>query len=293
MSRAWEARVREVVDELLAPLVDGDGTSSSTTSRQIPVVIVAEMLGVPEERHEDFRRWSTTIAGNIAFGLERPEVREVMAQAAAEFNEYMSEEIERHRREQPDDVFTVMVNMPDWTDAADPLRRAGPAAGRVRHDGEADGAVPGRARAAPGRRRLVAEQPELIPNAIEEVLRWTGVSQTSPKLVMRDTVLAGPELKDGDFVYALLPRRTATRRGWPDPQGFDVLRELKPHLAFGIGPHVCIGAPLARLETKVALEALLRIAPEYRLRDVDYGHRVPRPRPRRGRDRRPGGGLAV
>ena len=93
----------------------------------------------------------------------------------------------------------------------------------------------------PEQRRLLAEQPELIPNAIEEVLRWSGVSQVSPKLVVRDTVLAGTELKDGDIVYALLIAANRDPSRWPDPQRFDVLREPKPHLAFGVGPHVCIG----------------------------------------------------
>jgi cytochrome P450 len=268
----WEARVREVVGELLAPLEDGGGVFELEDFTRIPVVIVAEMLGVPEERHADFRRWSNTIAGNIAYGLERPEVRELMAQAAAEFNAYMSDEIERHRREQPDDVFTVMVNMPDWSEAE--IRSGALVLLLAGYDTTAK--LLGESLVAleqhPEERRRVAEQPELIPSAIEEVLRWSGVSQTSPKLVLRDTELAGTELKEGDIVYVLLSAANRDPSRWAEPARFDVLREPKPHLAFGTGPHVCIGAPLARLETRVALEALLRTAPEYRLRDVDYGH---------------------
>ena len=60
--------------------------------------------------------------------------------------------------------------------------------------------------------------------------------------------------------------------GWPDPHRFDIRREVKPNLAFATGQHLCLGAHLARLETKIALDALLRIAPEYHLRDIDYGN---------------------
>ena len=62
-----------------------------------------------------------------------------------------------------------------------------------------------------------------------------------------------------------------TRNGGPIPDILDVRRPYQPNLGFSIGPHICIGAALARLETKVALEALLKLAPEYHLRDVDYG----------------------
>ena len=67
----WEARVREVVEDLLAPLVaGGESVDLISDFTKIPVVIVAEMLGVPEERHDDFRRWSHTIVSNLAFGHE-------------------------------------------------------------------------------------------------------------------------------------------------------------------------------------------------------------------------------
>jgi cytochrome P450 len=72
---------------------------------------------VPEERHQDVRRWSSTIVSNLSFGHEPPEKRRLMGEAVGEVNEYVYEEIARHRREQPDDLFTVMLNLPDWTEA--------------------------------------------------------------------------------------------------------------------------------------------------------------------------------
>jgi cytochrome P450 len=139
----------------------------------------------------------------------------------------------------------------------------------------------------PEERRLLADNLELVPNAIEEVLRCYGTAHRIVREPVRDTQLGGAELKDGDMIYLLLAAGNRDPSRWADPQRFDVRREFKlhlgqPHLGFGIGPHICLGAPLARLETKVALETILRLAPEYRLREIDYGKNYGARGPERG-----------
>jgi cytochrome P450 len=123
----------------------------------------------------------------------------------------------------------------------------------------------------PDQRRLIVDDPSLIPAAVEEVLRWCGVVQMIPRRVARDTTVAGTELAAGDQVYAMIAASNRDPARWSDPQVFEVRRELKANLGFGWGPHLCIGAPLARLEARIALERLLSLAPEYGLRGVDYG----------------------
>jgi cytochrome P450 len=123
----------------------------------------------------------------------------------------------------------------------------------------------------PDQRRLLVEDPSLIAPAIEEVLRWSSVVQAIPRRVEHDTELAGVELSAGDQAYALIAAANRDPLRWSDPDRFDVGREPKAHLGFGWGPHLCIGAPLARLETRIALERLLALAPEYRLSEVDFG----------------------
>ena len=274
----WESRVREVVEELLAPLVGaGETVDLIADFTKIPVVIVAEMLGVPEERHDDFRRWSNAIISNLSFGHETPEKRRVMDEAIAELNEYLTEEIERHRTEKPDDLLTVMVNMPNWSDAE--IRSSSVNLLLAGYDTTAK--LMGESLVAleqhPEQRRLVAEDPALIPNAIEEVLRCYGASQAIIRLAVHDTVLGGAEVKAGEIIYTMLAAANRDPARWQDPDRFDVRRELKAnlghqaHFGFGWGPHVCLGAPLARLEVKAALETLLRLVPEYSLSDIDYG----------------------
>jgi cytochrome P450 len=268
----WEPRVREVVEKLLTPLAEGRPDFDLITDfTRIPIVIVAEMLGVPEEHHDDFLRWSNAVTGNVGWGHERPEIRRIMDEAVAELNEYLTEEIERHRREQIDDLLTVMMNQPDWSHAE--IRSSTVNLLLAGYDTTAKlmASALEVLEQHPDQRRLLVESPELIPNAIEEVLRWGAVAQALTRVVKVDTEFAGTPLQEGQVVFLMIAAANRDPARWPDPDRFDVRREFKPNLGWGSGPHVCIGAPLARLETKVALEALLRIAPEYRLRDIDYG----------------------
>jgi cytochrome P450 len=125
----------------------------------------------------------------------------------------------------------------------------------------------------PDQRREIAENLELLPAAIEEAMRWGGpVQYTSPRLILQDTELAGVEISKGQTLYVFLAAANRDPRRWEDPHRFDIHRENKSNVGFGWGPHLCLGAPLARLETKVAVEHLLRVAPEYSLRDIDLGN---------------------
>jgi hypothetical protein len=278
ITKRWEPRVREVVEALLAPLIEGDGSVDLVGDfTKIPVIIVAELLGVPEQHHDDFRRWSHEIISNLRFGYESDENRRIMDRAIGELNDYLLASIEQHRREQPDDVLTVMVNMPNWTDAE--IRSSALNVLVAGYDTTAK--LMGECLVALERHadqlRMLVEHPELIPNAVEEVLRCYGAAQAIVRLAVQDTVLGGAELNNGDVLYVMLAAGNRDPSRWPDPHRFDVRREFKPHLGqphlgFALGPHVCLGAPLARLEVQVALETLLRLAPGYRLREIDYGN---------------------
>jgi cytochrome P450 len=284
-SAVWEPRVREVVDELLSPLIDGaEGFDIIADFTLIPTIIVAEMLGVPPERHEDFRRWSHTINSNLSFGHETPEQRAALVQAGAELHEYLIEELERHRHEQPDDVLTTMLRSPGGMSEDEILSTAFILLGAA-YDTTAK--LLSNSLVALERhteqRHMIAEDPSLVPAAVEEVLRWCSVVQMIPRRVAQDTVLAGTELSAGDQVYSMIAAGNRDPSRWTDPERFDVLREQKAHLGFGWGPHLCIGAPLARIEARIALERLLELAPDYRLCDVDYGDAFFIRGPERGR----------
>lgn len=203
----WEQRVEEVVEQLLAPLAAGDDTFDLIADfTMVPTITVAEMLGVPEERHGDFRRWSNAIVSKLAFGHENAEARAVLAQTAIELNQYLAEEIERHRRERPDDLLTAMVQASDEGQMNGDEVRAGAVLLLVAGY-ETTAKLLSNALVAfelnPEQRELLVNSPDLMPAAIEEVLRWRSTVQALPRIVTKDTELAGTELKAGDMLYAL------------------------------------------------------------------------------------------
>ncbi len=268
----WEVRIGEVVDQLLAPLVEGrDSFDLIGEFTMIPTIIVADMLGVPPNRYDDFQRWSHAITGNIAYGHEDERTREVMAQATTEVNEYIREEIERHRREPLDDVLSFMLKLPELSEAE--IRSTALVFLLAGYDTTAKlmSNILVALEANSEQRQLVVDDLSLVPATIEETFRWMGVTQMVPRKVMTELTLAGTDLQPGDILYTMVEAANRDPGRWPDPLRFDVRREQKSHLGLGFGPHLCIGAPLARLETKIAIERLLSIAPEYELRGIDYG----------------------
>jgi cytochrome P450 len=119
---------------------------------------------------------------------------------------------------------------------------------------------------------MVVDDPTLIPNAVEEVLRWCGPIGFLARLIKQDVTLGDQKLSAGEIVFSFCGAANRDPRRWDDPLRFDINRELKSNLGFGWGPHLCLGAPLARLETRIAVERLLAVAPEYKLRDIDFGN---------------------
>ncbi len=271
----WEVRVRDVVRELLAPLVAGnDSFDLIADFTLLPTVIVADMLGVPAERYEDFRRWSHVIVTHLSFGFEDEESQALLARTAQEINGYLREEIERHRRQPGDDLLTFMLNLTgDHAMTDEEILSTAVLLLVAGYDTTAktmSNCLIALER-NPDERRAVTADPSLVPAAVEEGLRWFGPVQRAPRRVLKDTVVAGTPLRAGELVYVLVAAANRDPRRWVLPERFDVAREIKSHLGFGYGAHLCLGAPLARLETKVAVEQLLAVAPDYRLRDIDFG----------------------
>ncbi len=272
----WEERVVEVVDNLLTPLVRGSSTFDLIGEfTMLPTVIVADMLGVPESRYEDFRTWSHNIVSGLAYGAETDHHRQLMRKSAQEVNDYLAEEIVRHRREQPDDLLTTMVNFGgDGRMTDEEIRSTAVLFLIAGYDTTAKTMANTLIALAanPDQRELVARDPSLVPAAIEESMRWFGTVQSIPRQAVNDIMVGDTPVAAGESVHVFVAGCNRDARRWENPDKFDVTRGRKTHLAFGRGPHLCLGAALARIEVKVAIARLLEVVPNYELHNIDFGH---------------------
>jgi cytochrome P450 len=119
----------------------------------------------------------------------------------------------------------------------------------------------------PEQRKLLVDNPDLIPQAVEEILRFESPSPVQGRTVMKDIELHGTTIKKGSIVLLLTNSANRDADAYEDPDTFNIMREPKQHASFGFGAHFCVGAALARLEGRVALEETLKRYPEW---DVEW-----------------------
>jgi cytochrome P450 len=119
----------------------------------------------------------------------------------------------------------------------------------------------------PDQRRELVDDPSLIPNAIEELLRFESPGPHIGRYLPEDTEVHGQVVPAGSAMLMVVAAANRDERRWHEPERFDIHRKMSQHLAFGSGIHYCLGAPLARLEGRVAVEEVLRRFPEW---EVQY-----------------------
>jgi cytochrome P450 len=119
----------------------------------------------------------------------------------------------------------------------------------------------------PDQRRALVDDPSLIPNAVEEILRYESPSPIQARYVAQDAEVHGRRVPEGSVMVLLNASANRDERHFEEPDRFDVRRDIGRHLAFGFGIHLCLGAALARLEGRVALDEVLKRFPDW---EVDY-----------------------
>jgi cytochrome P450 len=268
----WEARARAVVATHLAKLDCGEPFDLvHDLSIPLPVTVIAEMLGIEPERRLDFKRWSDAIIhSSTGAGRADPFATELLA-TFEEAVTYLSEIARRRKRAPSDDVISAIVSDAhgDAVSAQDAMQFvllllvAG---------NETTTNLIGNATNAlldhPAELARLAADPRLVPDAIEEAVRFDSPVQLVFRLATADTEIAGTRIPKGATVAALIGSANRDERRFPDPDRFDIARKPQGHLGFGFGKHFCLGASLARLEARVALEALAPRLARLRKRDA-------------------------
>lgn len=253
---ACEPMVERCVNRRLDAILDaGEADFVDEYAIPIPVVVIAELLGVPAEDHETFRRWSDDIVGAIA-GQVDP--RKTIKQ----FNAYFSTVIDARRRDPGDDVISrlMLPNRKGETLSKDEVLSfclSLMVAGNETTTGLIGNLFFELARRPEDWKRL-REDPSLVPFAVEESLRFDGPNQGLFRNTTRDYTLHDVTIPKDSKVLVLFGAAGRDASHFPDPDAFVLDRSPNHHLAFGAGIHHCLGASVGRLEANVAL----RIAAE-------------------------------
>jgi cytochrome P450 len=258
---AWEPRVRSIVGAQLRKLEWGEPFDViDDLAIPLPVTIIAEILGVDAARRADFKRWSNSLVTFISGAARENPTDEGAFQDISDLFLFLRHIVRERRRQPGEDLVSVLVD-PARDGVLDELDMVMFVVLLLVAGNETTTNLIGNAALAllehPDALERVAREPERVPALVEETLRFDPPIQMVFRTVTADTELAGTRLPRGAVVAALLGSANRDERVFPEPDRFDVAREPRGHVAFGFGPHFCLGAALARLETRVALEALV------------------------------------
>jgi cytochrome P450 len=263
-----ESRIREIttrlVDDMLAKGDSADLVAELTTP--LPVTVIAELLGVDPARHGDFKRWSDAFVSQMDRGTG---LLDSTIATMREFNEYFAAEIERRRADPSDDLISRLVHAETSEGRLSPLELLAFCRLLLVAGNETTTNLVGNAVIAllenPAELERLRAEPELIPNAVEEALRYDSPVQGLPRLAVKDVELGGETIPAGSRVMLLIGAANRDPDRWHEPDRFDVARDTTGHLGFGFGIHFCLGSHLARLESRHALEAIVGRLPGLRL----------------------------
>jgi cytochrome P450 family 142 subfamily A polypeptide 1 len=265
--RAGERGVRGICDELIDRVcARGECDFVKDLAAPLPMIVIGDMLGVAPEDRDDLLRWSDDMLGSLSGDPERIEAAAV---AFGEYSEYARRTIADRRERPTDDLVSVLVHAEVDGDRLDDdelvfetllLLVGGDETTRHVISGGMEQLL-----RHPDQRQTLLADPGLTATAVEEMLRWVTPIKNMHRTITRDVVLHGRRLRAGDKALLLYESANFDESHFDAPERFDVVRSPNDHLAFGFGPHVCLGASLARLEVLVMLERLLQRLPDLEL----------------------------
>jgi cytochrome P450 family 142 subfamily A polypeptide 1 len=226
------------------------------------------MLGVRPEEREMFLRWSDDLVGALSSTAD-PEQFQVTMDAFAAYSEYMTGMIAERKTDPTDDLVSVLVHsevegekLEDHQIVTEVLLLLIGGDETTRHT------LSGGTRQLlrhPEQHQNLIKNLDLLPNAIEEMLRWTAPVKNMARTITADTEFHGAELTQGEKMILLFESANFDEKVFDEPERFDITRYPNNHLAFGFGTHFCLGNQLARLELSLMQERLLKRLPDLRL----------------------------
>ncbi len=266
----YEPRVRELIRELVDNVApDGHCNFHDAIAEPMPSTIFLELLGLPVTRLNEFLALKDGIIRPPARSME--ERREMVNATGQKIYAALEEVVEARMAERQDDFLSTII---DAEVEGEPLTRDDVVdigylfflAGLDTVSASLECMVAFLAQNPDHRRRLV-EEPETIPHAVEEMLRFESPVASAARITAADTEVSGCPISAGTRIHLLIGSANTDERAWIESDTVDFNRESNKHIAFGAGVHRCLGSHLARMELRVALEEWHARVPDYRLAD--------------------------
>ncbi len=258
---ALEGRIRTILASQLDAIEDpGSFDLMEAVAQPLPVIVVAEMLGVPLEDRAQFKAWSMQRA-RLLEPTVSPREREIAQIASSGFDAYFRKIIAARRTEPRDDILSALVQAQDEGNRLTERETLNMLRLLLIAGNETTTNLVGNGMLAllrnPDQLRRLREDPELIPSAVEELMRFDSPVQTTLRRALADCEVNGFEVRKRDNIAVLVGAANRDPEVFDDPDRLDVGRAKCPHLTLGRGIHHCLGAPLARLEGRIVFEMLL------------------------------------
>lgn len=243
--------------------VDGPVVIISWLASPFPITVIAEILGIDPADRGDFKRWSDDAA--LSFDpMLAPDVAERVATSSVDLRAYLADALRRRRIDPGDDLISTLIAVQD-------------ADGDQLSDDEAVSAIAllllagnittttdliGNGLLAllqhPDQLDALRAAPSLIDNAVEEMLRYDPPVLATDRIAMAEMSIGGCPIRKREWIWPVLSSANRDPAMHPAPDRFDTRRENIHHVSFGKGPHLCVGAPLARMEAQIALGSLIK-----------------------------------
>ncbi|MYS83253.1 cytochrome P450 [Embleya scabrispora] len=264
---AMEEHVRDIVTSLIdAMLAGGRGADLVRQfSAPLPMTLIGELLGVGAEHRDQLQHWADVMVMLSDGG----ELSHKAGEAFTEYVAYTTQVIEDRRKTPSDDLIGILVGAEIDGEKLSFDELIGESLLLLVGGNETTRNVISGGIAAllanPEQLARLREDPALIPSAVEESLRWVSPVVNMARHTTRDVELHGTVIPADSTVMMLYGAANRDAEVFAEPERFDAFRTPNPHIAFGTGPHFCLGSSLARLEIRVAFEELLRRLPDLRL----------------------------
>ncbi|WP_433926478.1 cytochrome P450 [Sorangium cellulosum] len=261
-------RIQAIADSLLDDVEErGEMDIVADYAFPLPIIVIAEMLGVPVEDRHRIRAWSDAIVG----GVPTRERVERMEGLIKEFKDYLLAMVEERRRAPREDLLSALVHVEeegagklDEKELLSMVFLLLVAGHETTVNLIANGILA--LLTHPAEREKLRADPSLMKSAIEELLRYDSPVETATfRFAREDVELGGAVIPKGDAVVVVLGSANRDPELTPSPETLDLAREPNRHIAFGLGVHYCLGAPLARLEGQIAIGTILRRMPNLAL----------------------------